>query len=201
MKALSVKLLILGLLAAAWLTCGPPVAPVLGQALPPPGTWQAPPAWPPPGIIYLPRVEDLVFDLTNQARRARGLAPLSQDPELRQLARNFSTDMLRRRFFSHFTPEGVSFEQRLSRSYPHRVSAMGENIWSGSGYNPAAGPWLAQKIVADWLRSPGHRANLLSPDFTHLGVGISARGSVILVTQEFVGRPIDYRFGRTFSAK
>ena len=38
------------------------------------------------------------------------------------------------------------------------------------------------------MSSPGHRENMLAPDFTHLGVGVSARNGTIRATQEFVGR-------------
>ena len=84
----------------------------------------------------MPKVEDLVFEMTNQARRAKGLAPLSKDDELTQVARAYSDDMLVRRFFDHTTPDGVSFDERISDRYRHRVRLMGENIWFASGYNP-----------------------------------------------------------------
>ena len=59
----------------------------------------------------MPKVEDLVFEMTNQARRAKGLPPFIQDAELTQVARAFSDDMLVRRFFDHTTPDGVSFDR------------------------------------------------------------------------------------------
>jgi uncharacterized protein YkwD len=65
---------------------------------------------------------------------------------------------------------------------------MGENIWSGSGYDPRKTQEIARDIIHDWLNSPGHRENLLDPNFTHLGVGVSARRHTIRATQEFVGR-------------
>ena len=77
--------------------------------------------------------------------------------------------------------------------------SSGENIWSASGYNPNNAPYLAKEIMDTWMRSPGHRENLLSPDFTHLGVGISDRGHTILATQEFVGRSKGLRFGGVFN--
>jgi len=136
----------------------------------------------------LEKVEDLVLELTNQARRAKGLAPLSKDEELREVARAYSNDMLVRRFFDHTTPEGVPFDERISDQYGHRVYVVGENIWYAEGYNPRKIQQLAKEIVADWMNSPGHRDNLLSPEFTHLGVGVSARQQTIRATQEFVGK-------------
>ena len=45
------------------------------------------------------------------------------------------------------------------------------------------------------MSSPGHRENMLDPDFTHLGVGVSARNGTIRATQEFVGRSKVFSFG------
>jgi uncharacterized protein YkwD len=143
---------------------------------------------PPPGVQQLPKVEDLVFELTNQARQAKGLPPFLKDAELTQVARAFSDDMLVRRFFDHTTPDGVSFDERLADRYRHRVRLMGENIWFASGYNPGKIRQLAKEIVDDWMTSPGHRDNILEPRFTHLGVGVSARNGTIRATQEFVGK-------------
>jgi uncharacterized protein YkwD len=185
---LGTKLMLAGLLVAVAMAFYPQVKPLVDQVLPPQETAKAKPVAPPKGVKYLEKVEDLILDLTNQARRAQGLSPLAKDEELRSAARDFSNDMLVRRFFDHTTPEGLTFEDRLEKQYPHRVQAMGENIWSGSGYDPGRTQNLAKEIVNDWLNSPGHRENVLSPDFTHLGVGVSARHDSIRATQEFVGR-------------
>jgi uncharacterized protein YkwD len=170
--------------------------PVVNQALSPPVVQPPKPVPPPPGVKYLEKVEDLVFELTNKHRRAQGLAPLSQDAELRNVARAYSNDMLVRRFFEHTTPDGVSFHERISSNYHHWVRSIGENIWSAWGYKTSNALSLAKEIVDDWLSSPGHRAILLDPDFTHLGVGVSARNGTILATQEFVGRSKIYNLGK-----
>jgi uncharacterized protein YkwD len=105
------------------------------------------------------------------------------------LARAFSDDMLVRRFFSHTTPDGVPFARRIRSNYPYQVRTLGENIWESFGYAHHNPQTLARLIMADLLKSPGHRANLLDPDFTNMGVGVSARWDTIKATQEFVGRP------------
>ena len=187
--------MIVGLLAAVLLTFCPQVMPPVNQVFTPPVVDRPKAVLPPPGIKHLEKVEDLVLEITNHARRAKGLAPLIKDDELRDVARAYSDDMLVRRFFDHTTPDGVSFDERIADRYRHRVRIMGENIWYASGYNPSNTQRLAKEIVDDWMSSPGHRDNLLSPDFTHLGVGISARHHTLRATQEFVGRP------KTFSLK
>ena len=75
----------------------------------------------------------------------------------------------------------------------------GENIWSAFGYNPSNAQKLAKEIVDDWMSSPDHRANVLDPDFTHLGVGVSARNGTIRATQEFVGRSKGFSFWEFFT--
>ena len=99
----------------------------------------------------------------------------------------------------HTTPDGVSFDERISDRYHHRVSFMGENIWSASGYQTSKVQQVAKEIVDDWMSSPGHRENILDPRFTHLGVGVSARHQSILATQEFVGRSKAFSLGANSS--
>lgn len=187
MKSMMLKLMKTSFLAAVLLISCPQM-PGMDQVFTPPEVHQPKPVLPPPGVKHLQKVEDLVLELTNQARRAKGLAPLSIDEELRSVARAYSNDMLVRRFFDHTTPDGVSFDERIADHYPHCFYVVGENIWTAFGYNPHKAQQIAKEIVADWLSSPGHRANLLSPDYTHLGVGVSARQHRILATQEFVGK-------------
>jgi uncharacterized protein YkwD len=195
MKTIVVKLTIVGLLVVVLLTFCPLVMPLANQAFSPAVVNRPKLVPPPPGVRYLEKVEGLVFEMTNRIRRAKGLAPLSKDDELRNVARAYSNDMLVRRFFEHTTPDGVSFHERITINYQHRVSFTGENIWSAWGYIPGNAQKLAQEIVDDWMSSPGHRDNMLDPDFTHIGVGVSARNGTIRATQEFVGRSKALKFG------
>ena len=188
MKSRVSKLLILALLVAAGITFYPRVKPLVEQAFFSQQLHQVKQVAPPPGITYLAQVEDLVFKMTNQVGVAKGLAPLARDAELVNAARSFSNDMLVRRFFDHDTPDGLTFEKRLAGQYRHWVSSLGENIWSGSGYHPGRTQEIAQDIVSDLMNSPGHRENILDPNYTHLGVGVSAKHHTIRATQEFVGR-------------
>ena len=195
MKSMVMKLMRTGLLVAGLFAVSLLAIPRLNEAFTPPVIQKPEAVLPPPGVKHLPKVEDLVFEMTNQARRGKGLAPLSQDDELTQVARAFSDDMLVRRFFDHTTPDGVSFDERISDRYRHRVRIMGENIWYASGYNPGKIRQVAKEIVDDWMTSPGHRENILDPKFTHLGVGVSARNHTIRATQEFVGRSKRFSLG------
>ncbi|MHB8068348.1 MAG: CAP domain-containing protein [Desulfobaccales bacterium] len=171
-----------------------PGLPAVDQLLTPPVVQHPKTVLAPPGVKHLPKVEDLVCDLTNRFRQAHGLPPLAKDEELRNAAQAYSDDMLVRGFFDHTTPDGLSFDERISNHYPHRFHVVGENIWSAFGYNPAKIQYVAKEIVDSWISSPGHRANLLSADYTHLGVGVSARQQTIRATQEFVGKSKAFSF-------
>jgi uncharacterized protein YkwD len=140
-----------------------------------------------PGIQPLPEVEMEVGRLTNETRRQHGLPPLTADLSLVDAARQHSSDMLARRFFSHQNPEGRSFMERLPPAYGARISRSGENIWTGSGYYPFNPQALARMIMDSWISSPGHCKNILTPGFTHLGVGVAAWGREVRATQVFVG--------------
>jgi uncharacterized protein YkwD len=195
MKSIGLKFITIALLVAMIFIVSPRVLPLVHRVFAPPVAPEIKPVLPPPGVKYLDQVEDLMFEMTNQARRAKGLAPLVKDEELRQAARAYSNDMLVRRFFDHTTPDGVSFDERLSNGYHHWVYVMGENIWSADGYNPREIQRVAKLIFTDWMSSPEHRENMLDPDFTNLGVGVAARHDQIRATQEFVKRPQYFIFG------
>jgi uncharacterized protein YkwD len=133
-------------------------------------------------------VESRIFKLTNEARRKNGLTTLDKDDTLVGVARAHSDDMLRREFFSHVNPEGLSPVQRLAPVYSSTLSRAGENIWGGSGYDYSDPKLIARVIVDGWMSSPGHRANIVNPSYTNLGVGVSVRGKEIRATQVFVTR-------------
>jgi uncharacterized protein YkwD len=138
------------------------------------------------GSQPLPAVEREIVRLTNATRRQHGLPLLTVDPTLTEVSRQHSLDMLRRRFFSHQNPEGLSPLDRLPPAYASRISRSGENIWTGSGHAPADPRALARMMLATWMASPGHRRNILTPGFTHLGVGVAGSGREIRATQIFV---------------
>jgi uncharacterized protein YkwD len=177
--ALAVCLTVFGCLPeAAW----PPPAP---RYQPPPP--MASPSWAGPnqGIHFLPAVEQEVGRLANAARRRQGLPPLRGDQALAAAARRHSGDMLARHYFSHVNPDGLSASQRLPRDYARMLRQSGENIWMGSGQNPTDPRGLAQTIMANLMASPGHRRNLLDPQYNRLGVGVVAWGQEVRATQDF----------------
>ena len=135
--------------------------------------------------VNLTGVEAAIVDLTNDIRRRNGLAMLLVDGIGRDVARGHSADMLNRNYFSHTDPEGRTLKERLPANLATR--RWGENIWTGRGYDPRQVHDLAQMIMAGWMKSPGHRENILTPGYTHLGVGVMFKNQEIKAAQVFIG--------------
>ncbi|MGI5204023.1 CAP domain-containing protein [Spirillospora sp. CA-108201] len=110
-----------------------------------------------------------VVSLTNAHRAAHGLRPLADDAHLTAAAQAYSADMVARRFYSHTSPEGTQPWDR-ARAAGSTHLGIGENI--------ACGQRSPAEVVQGWMDSPGHRANILKPDFTHIGVGFQGGGKV-----------------------
>jgi uncharacterized protein YkwD len=109
--------------------------------------------------------------LINRERTSRGLVGLRANGTLAKAARTHAADMVANRYFSHDTLSGVDFFTRVKAAgYRARPSAgllVGENLAWGSGV--LASP---EQIVRAWMRSPGHRANILRPGFREIGLGV-----------------------------
>ncbi|MFJ4366306.1 CAP domain-containing protein [Streptomyces chartreusis] len=115
----------------------------------------------------LPRTAAEVVDLTNRERARAGLRPLAADPALSAAAQSYSADMAARAFYSHTSPEGTQPWDRAAAA-GSRMRAIGENI--------ACGQRSPAEVVEGWMNSPGHRANILKRDFTHIGIGFAGGG-------------------------
>ncbi|MEW9677152.1 CAP domain-containing protein [Lentibacillus sp. L22] len=125
----------------------------------------------------LSQFEQQVVDLTNQERQKQGLSPLKADTELSKVAHEKSRDMSANNYFSHNSPNyGSPFD--MMKSYGISYKTAGENI--------AKGQKSPEEVVNGWMNSEGHRANILNPDFTHIGVGHVENGNYW--TQEFIGK-------------
>jgi hypothetical protein len=120
-----------------------------------------------------------LLELANQARRAAGHGLLQPDAELDELALSHSVDMAQENFFGHVSPTTGTLEDRVKRT-GLRVSLLGENL------SRADSPELAQ---ASLFASPGHRAVMLNPNFTHVGIGVTPTDDRLAITMEFGRRP------------
>lgn len=122
--------------------------------------------------------ERQIVDAVNAERARAGLRPLQVDMRLVATARQKSQDMITNRYFAHQSPVlGSPFDQMRRAGISFRIA--GENI---AGNNSAASAMQA------WMGSPGHRANILNPSFTHIGVGTVTGGPYgKMHTQHFIG--------------
>jgi len=149
----------------------------------PPATTRRPPrrtTSPPAPVATIAAFETEVLAQTNARRRNEGCPELRLDTRLRAAARRHSIDMARYGYMSHTGHDGSSPGQRIRDAGYPQVS-WAENI--ARGYpNPSA-------VMAGWMNSPGHRANILNCSLRALGVGV-ARGNSgqVFWTQDFGAR-------------
>jgi len=115
-----------------------------------------------------------VVNLVNQERAKAGLKPLSQHQTLTVMALDKAKDLYNNRYFDHNSPTyGSPFN--MMRLYGIRYSYAGENI--------AKGQRTPQEVMNAWMNSPGHRQNILNPNYKSIGV---AYYNGVWV-QEFIG--------------
>jgi uncharacterized YkwD family protein/spore coat assembly protein SafA len=122
--------------------------------------------------------ENEVIRLTNVQRSNKGLQVLKNNWQLSRVARYKSQDMVNKGYFSHTSPTyGSPFN--MMENFGIRFSAAGENI--------AKGQRTPQEVVNAWMNSSGHRANILSPSYSEIGVGLAKdKNGVSCWTQMFI---------------
>lgn len=145
-------------------------------------------------------VERSILHYTNKERRGLGRKALKGHSALIKAARGHSRYMARTGSYSHTGAKGSSpFDRTKAAGY---FSPTGENIWNVMPQRGGGGTWksrfrwksewqLGRAAVISWMNSPGHRQNLLSTEWKHIGVGVARgkRGRYYL-TQNF-GTGID----------
>lgn len=109
-----------------------------------------------------------VLRLTNIERTNAGLSPVAECNTLAVAARAHSTRMLDGQFFAHTDPASNKKAVDRIRDIGYLDGANGWSV----GENIAMGQSTPDAVMTSWMNSPGHRANILSPAFTHLGVGV-----------------------------
>jgi uncharacterized protein YkwD len=128
------------------------------------------------------RTEQALVGAVNSVRASHGLRALRVDGALARAARSYSAHMIRTGVFTH-----GALGARLAQ-HGVRGPAYGENLAWGVGSRASAAA-----IVRGWMASPGHRANLLRPGWTRIGLG-ALRGTfqgyagAVVVTADFAGR-------------
>jgi uncharacterized protein YkwD len=134
-----------------------------------------------PVATAMPGLENAVLSLTNTDRAAHHCAPLRMDKHLLNAARLHSADMAGNGYFSHTGRDG--------RDPGKRMAAAGYDISLGWAENIAAGYPTADAVMAGWLGSAGHRANIENCALHSIGIGVAqAGGGALYWTADFGGR-------------
>ena len=130
---------------------------------PTPNPQPTPTPTPEPPTISVGEFEQRVLDLVNQERANVGLQPLSFEPRLLEAAETHSQNMALQDFVSHTGADGSQPEDRIRATGFQITGRWGENV---AWWHPTP-----EAVMEGWMNSPGHRENILSPEFTQFGVG------------------------------
>jgi len=144
-----------------------------------------------PQLADRKEVVQRVLALTNEARATprkcgqeafEAAPPLRWNEQLEQAAARHAQDMAAHQYLEHRGRDGSSPSQRITRA-GYRWRSVGENV--------AAGQATPEEVVEDWLTSPGHCANLMSPTFTELGVSfaVNLQSKAAVYWAQAFGRP------------
>lgn len=131
---------------------------------------------------FMSAVETAIFNKVNEERAKAGVPTLTYNTVMQKYARIKSQDMGDNNYFSHEDLNGNLITTQMKNdgvSY----KAWGENI-AYIGGNVSADA-LAEQFMTNWMNSSGHRANILSTNFSSIGVGVYKIGNKVYATQEF----------------
>jgi uncharacterized YkwD family protein len=123
--------------------------------------------------------EQKMLDLINQERAKAGVKPLTMDNELVKIARLKAQDMIDKKYFDHTSPTyGDPF--KMMKTFGITYGYAGENL---------AGNQTVENAHVSLMNSPGHRKNILNPNYTYIGIGIVDGGPYgKMFTQLFISK-------------
>ncbi len=122
-----------------------------------------------------------ILELINKERAKKDLVPLKWDNRLGKAAKDYADSMAKSGKFSHRDKQGRTVTDRV-RDQKVEAADIGENIYQASDDED-----LPKNAVRDWMKSPGHRANILSKKWESTGIGIAKdKRGVVFITQVFM---------------
>lgn len=127
----------------------------------------------------MPDLEAQIIDLMNQQRATAGVKALSGDGGLTEVARIRSSDMIIRSYFGHYTPEGTNVFN-LMKTMGIKYRSAGENLARGT--ISIAG---TNEVMAAWMNSPTHAANIMQGKYGKAGVGVIDNGGIRTIAVVF----------------
>ena len=135
-----------------------------------------------------------VMCLVNQERARHGLGALAARPLLGAVGLRHANAMVVEDFFAHAEPGGLSYRARIFRAGYWRPPAVGfiagENIAWTAGYRATP-----QALVAGWMHSPSHRAEILDWRYREAGVGVVMSSPPSLNVHDLGGATAAMEFG------
>lgn len=136
----------------------------------------------PPQSATATQIEAAIRESINEVRQENELQTLQNNEQLAAVARNYSRQMAEQNFFSHTGADGSSLQDRVGAG-GIIYWVVGENLFKGTNV-----PQPVNVAVDGWMKSPGHRANILRPVFTETGVGVWRVNNTYYITQLFLRR-------------
>jgi uncharacterized protein YkwD len=146
-----------------------------------------------PAAMTVKQVRAATTCLLNVERRKRGRSPLRHNAGLALAGQRHARDMVSRRYFAHVSRAGTQFSERIRRTGYLRGAGravLGENLAWGGGR--LATP---RQVVRSWMKSAGHRANILQRRFDEVGIGVVRSLPVRGLSR---GATYAAEFGRTY---
>jgi len=135
-----------------------------------------------PNYASTEALERRVFDLINQKRMQHGLQPVMWSDDVARVARLHSANMAKYRFFSHQGIDGKRVSNRAESMGVRKWRSLGENIAYSRGFGSPL-----ENAIESWMRSSGHRENILGNQWQKTGVGIARLpNGVYYFTQVFL---------------
>lgn len=134
-------------------------------------------------------IYDLAMAWINESRREAGVQPVVWDAVAAKAGENHVLEMVEWGYFSHWNLDGLGPEHRYSRT--GGVNAVSENLHARASVRPPD-DWsvVIREAHAGLMDSPGHRANILDPAHTHVGIAIAfdATAGQVRMAQEFTNQ-------------
>jgi uncharacterized protein YkwD len=132
------------------------------------------------------QIEARVLELVNRERAGQRLGPVRPEAGLAEVARIHSLDMLRRKYMAHENPEGEGPADRVARGHRSLLACkVSENLALRTTSQVVTAEDAATRFMDGWMKSPGHRANILDGEVDTLGVGVVQEGGELRGTQVF----------------
>lgn len=133
----------------------------------------------PINIFFADITKSALVDMINQTRQSSGIAPLTENAKLEQVARMKAEDMIQKGYFAHTSPQGIT---------PWHWFYQAGYIYEYAGENLAIGFYDSSEVYQAWLDSPSHKANILSANYKEVGTAVLqgfGPNNAIVVVQTF----------------